>query len=164
MLCLDREIKKHLKCMHFFEVFQLAKLEEIQYLKKGGIWNSSHSTSHSDSIPNEPGKPDNHDRLDWPYDPDGSDRPNNTYGLSRPNNPDESSGPGDLMTHTGRASLTTQISRSSLITYIVRAGPTTKMGRVAWRPSGAKLGQVGPGRARQVRQPGPTRTDPTWPI
>jgi len=30
MLCLDREIKKHLKCMHFFEVFQLAKLEEIQ--------------------------------------------------------------------------------------------------------------------------------------
>jgi len=30
MLCLDREIKKHLKCMHFFEVFQLSKLEEIQ--------------------------------------------------------------------------------------------------------------------------------------
>jgi len=24
MLCLDREIKKHFKCMHFFEVFQLA--------------------------------------------------------------------------------------------------------------------------------------------
>jgi len=32
MLCLDGEIKKHLKCMHFFEVFQLAKLEEIQIL------------------------------------------------------------------------------------------------------------------------------------
>jgi len=30
MLCLDREIKKHLKCIHFFEVFQLAKLEGIQ--------------------------------------------------------------------------------------------------------------------------------------
>jgi len=30
MLYLDREIKKHLKCMHFFEVFLLAKLEEIQ--------------------------------------------------------------------------------------------------------------------------------------
>ena len=30
IFCLDREIKKHLKCMHFFEVFQLAKLEEIQ--------------------------------------------------------------------------------------------------------------------------------------
>jgi len=30
MFCLDREIKKHLKGMHFFEVFQLAKLEEIQ--------------------------------------------------------------------------------------------------------------------------------------
>jgi len=30
MLCLDREIKKHLKCMHFFKVFQLVKLEEIQ--------------------------------------------------------------------------------------------------------------------------------------
>jgi len=29
MLCLDRKIKKHLKCMHFFEAFQLAKLEEI---------------------------------------------------------------------------------------------------------------------------------------
>jgi len=30
MLCLYREIKKYLKCMHFFEVFQLNKLEEIQ--------------------------------------------------------------------------------------------------------------------------------------
>jgi len=31
MFCLDREIKKYLKYMHFlFEVFQLAKLEEIQ--------------------------------------------------------------------------------------------------------------------------------------
>jgi len=30
MLCLDREIKKHLKCMHFVEVFELDKLEEIQ--------------------------------------------------------------------------------------------------------------------------------------
>jgi len=29
---LGRDIKKHLKCMHFFEVFQLAKLEEIQIL------------------------------------------------------------------------------------------------------------------------------------
>jgi len=29
MFCLDREIKKHLKNMHFFEVFQLAKLEGI---------------------------------------------------------------------------------------------------------------------------------------
>jgi len=34
MLCLDREIKKHLKYMHFFEVFQLAKLEEIQIHSK----------------------------------------------------------------------------------------------------------------------------------
>jgi len=30
MLCLDREIKKHLKGMYFFKVFQLVKLEEIQ--------------------------------------------------------------------------------------------------------------------------------------
>jgi len=30
MLCLDREIKNHLKCMHSFEVFQFTKLEEIQ--------------------------------------------------------------------------------------------------------------------------------------
>jgi len=30
MFCLDRKIKKHFKCMHFLEVFQLAKLEEIQ--------------------------------------------------------------------------------------------------------------------------------------
>jgi len=30
MLCLDGKIKKHLKCIYFFEVFQLAKLEEIQ--------------------------------------------------------------------------------------------------------------------------------------
>jgi len=30
MFCFDREIKKHLKCMHFFEVFQLVKLKEIQ--------------------------------------------------------------------------------------------------------------------------------------
>jgi len=29
MLYLNREIKKHLKCKHFFEVFQLAKLVEI---------------------------------------------------------------------------------------------------------------------------------------
>jgi len=34
MFCLDREIKKHLKCMYFFEVFQLAKLEEIQMPSK----------------------------------------------------------------------------------------------------------------------------------
>jgi len=30
MLCFDREIKKNLKCMHFFKAFRLAKLEEIQ--------------------------------------------------------------------------------------------------------------------------------------
>jgi len=30
MFCLDREIKKHFKCKHFFEGFQLAKLVEIQ--------------------------------------------------------------------------------------------------------------------------------------
>jgi len=30
MLCLDIEITKHLKCRHCFEVFQLAKLVEIQ--------------------------------------------------------------------------------------------------------------------------------------
>jgi len=30
MFCLDKEIKKNLKYMHFFEVFQLTKLEEIQ--------------------------------------------------------------------------------------------------------------------------------------
>ena len=30
MLCLDIEIKKHLKCMHFLEVFKLARLEKIQ--------------------------------------------------------------------------------------------------------------------------------------
>jgi len=29
ILCLDREIKKYLKCMQFFKVFQLVKLEEI---------------------------------------------------------------------------------------------------------------------------------------
>jgi len=29
MFCLDREIKKHFKCKHFFEGFQLAKLVEI---------------------------------------------------------------------------------------------------------------------------------------
>jgi len=34
MLCFDREIKKHLKCMHFSEVFQLATLEEIQIPSK----------------------------------------------------------------------------------------------------------------------------------
>jgi len=27
MFCLDRKIKKHLKCIHFFEVFQLVKLK-----------------------------------------------------------------------------------------------------------------------------------------
>jgi len=32
MFCLDKEIKNHLKCMYFFEVFQLVKLEEIQIL------------------------------------------------------------------------------------------------------------------------------------
>jgi len=49
-----------------------------------------------DSIPNGPSKPDNHDRLGWPYDPDGSDRPNDTNGSSRPNNTDRSSEPDDL--------------------------------------------------------------------
>jgi len=34
ILCLDREIKKHLKCKHFVEVFQLAKLVEIQISSK----------------------------------------------------------------------------------------------------------------------------------
>jgi len=34
MFCLDREIKKHFKCKHFFEGFQLAKLVEIQILSK----------------------------------------------------------------------------------------------------------------------------------
>ena len=34
---LDREIKKNLKCMHFFEVYQLAKLQGIQIHKKR--WN-----------------------------------------------------------------------------------------------------------------------------
>jgi len=34
IFCLDREIKKHLKCKHFVEVFQLAKLVEIQILLK----------------------------------------------------------------------------------------------------------------------------------
>jgi len=30
IFCLDREIKKHFKCRHVFEGFQLAKLVEIQ--------------------------------------------------------------------------------------------------------------------------------------
>jgi len=34
MLCLDRKIKKYLKYKHFFEVFQLTKLVEIQILSK----------------------------------------------------------------------------------------------------------------------------------
>ena len=34
MFCLDREIKKHLKCKHFLEVFQLVKLVEIQISSK----------------------------------------------------------------------------------------------------------------------------------
>jgi len=34
MLCLDRKIKKHFKCKHFFEGFQLAKLVEIQIPSK----------------------------------------------------------------------------------------------------------------------------------
>jgi len=34
MLCLDRKIKKHFKCKHFFKGFQLAKLVEIQIPSK----------------------------------------------------------------------------------------------------------------------------------
>jgi len=34
MFCLDTEIKKHFKCKHFFEGFQLAKLVEIQIPSK----------------------------------------------------------------------------------------------------------------------------------
>jgi len=30
ILYFDREIKKHLKCIYFVEVFQLVKLKEIQ--------------------------------------------------------------------------------------------------------------------------------------
>jgi len=30
MFCLDRKIKKYLKCMHFLKVFQLVKIEKIQ--------------------------------------------------------------------------------------------------------------------------------------
>ena len=34
MLCLDTKIKKHFKCKHFSEGFQLAKLVEIQIPSK----------------------------------------------------------------------------------------------------------------------------------
>jgi len=34
MFCLDRKIKKHFKCKHFFEVFQFVKLVEIQIPSK----------------------------------------------------------------------------------------------------------------------------------
>jgi len=121
MLCLDREIKKHLKCMHSFEVFQLAKLEEIQIPSKKLEFEILLTQPH---------------RLGFPYDPDGSNRLDNTNGSSRPNNPDGSDGPndldrpGDLMTHTGQAGLTTQTGRSSLTTHTVRAGLTNKMCQV----------------------------------
>ena len=68
-----------------------------------------------DSIPNRSGKPDNHDRLGLPYNPDGSDRLDDTNGSSRLNNLDRSGGPDcpdrptDLMTHTGWACLTSQL-------------------------------------------------------
>ena len=35
-------------------------------------------------------QPHNHDRLGWPYDPDGSDRLDDTNESSRPNNPNGS--------------------------------------------------------------------------
>ena len=74
MFCLDREIKKYLKCMHFVEVFQLAKLEEIQISSQKVEFEILLTQPHTlDSISNGLGKPNNHDRLDWPDDPDGSD-------------------------------------------------------------------------------------------
>ena len=134
MFCLYREIKKHLKCMHIFEVFQLAKLEEIQIPSKKVKFEILLTQPHTlDSIPNEPGKPDKHDRLSWPYDPNGSDRPDNTNGSIKPNNPNGSDGlndldgSGDRMTHTGQAGLTTQTARSSPITHTIRVGPMIKM-------------------------------------
>jgi len=64
MFCLDREIKKHLKCMHFVEVFQLDKLEEIQTSSKKVEFEILFTQPHTlDSIPNGPGKLNNHDRL-----------------------------------------------------------------------------------------------------
>ena len=123
MSCLVREIKKHLKCMQFFEVFQLAKLEEIQIPSKKLEFEILLTQPH------------NHDRLGCPYDLDGSNRLDDTNGSSRPNNPDGSVEPNDLdrlgdpMTHMGRAILTTQSGQSSLTTHTVRAGLTTKMCR-----------------------------------
>ncbi|QCE02933.1 hypothetical protein DEO72_LG8g950 [Vigna unguiculata] len=43
----------------------------------------------------KPNKPDNHDRLGWPDDPNGSDRPDDTNGSSRPDDPNGLGGPED---------------------------------------------------------------------
>jgi len=72
ILCLDREIKKHLKYIHFFEVFQLAKLEGIQIFSKKVEFEILLTQPHTlDSTPNGPDKPDNHDRLSGPDDLNG---------------------------------------------------------------------------------------------
>jgi len=77
MFCLDTEIKKHFKCKHFFEGFQLAKLVEIQIPSK--YWNYSHSTSHSRLF----GRTDD------------TNRANDPNGLNDPNRPDDPNGPDD---------------------------------------------------------------------
>ena len=93
ILCLDREIKKNLKCMHFFEIFQLAKLEEIQIPSKKVKFEILLTQPHTlDSIPNRPDKPDNHDRLGWPDDPDGLDQLGDTNGSSKPDDPNRLGG------------------------------------------------------------------------
>jgi len=102
MLCLDREIKRHLKCMHFFEVFQLAKLEGIQIPYKKVKFKILFTQPHNlDSTPNGPDKLDNHDRMGWPNTPDGSDRHDNTNRLSRPDDPHRFGEPDDTKVSGG---------------------------------------------------------------
>jgi len=124
MLCLDREIKKNLKCMHFFEVFQLAKLERIQIPSKKVEFEILLTQPHTlDSIPNGPSKLDNHDRLGWPGQTLQTDQTNLTTQTGR----------ASPMTQKGRAGPITQTDRGHLMTHTGQAGLTTQTGqRIRW--------------------------------
>jgi len=76
MFCLDREIKKNLKCMHFFEVFQLVKLEKIQILR----WNLKFFSLNLTLW------------IQPQTDPANMTRPDDTNGSSRPDEPNGSGG------------------------------------------------------------------------
>ena len=86
MLCLDVEIKKHFRCNHFFEVFQLAKLVEIQIPSKLMEFEFLFTQPYPQNDPNRLDGFNDQDISGGPNDPNRSGRPDDPHGPGRPNN------------------------------------------------------------------------------